>query len=161
MSKVNKKLESLFNLPEVKAAIDASNATVDESTVEKFSVVETLAAADKIDSALPAVRDLETSDTELDTLADTAMDTYKDLVELGMQVDSRSAAEIFSVASSLLGHAISAKTAKMNKKLKVIELQLKKAKLDADSAGTSPAEGEGKVMDRNDLLAMLQNLKNE
>ena len=33
----------------------------------------------------------------------------------------------------MLGHALTAKTAKMNKKLKMIELQMKKMKLDKDT----------------------------
>lgn len=161
MSGVNKKLENLFNLPEVQAALNSNPPSEEAKEEKQFSVTETLAAVDKIDAALPAVRDLDTSDDDLDALANTAMDTYKDLVDLGMNVDSRSAAEIFSVASSLLGHAISAKTAKMNKKLKMIDLQLRKAKLDADGGGEAPKEGEGQVMDRNELLALLRKEQSE
>lgn len=162
MSGVNKKLEDFFNLPEVKSVIDGDAKPAEDSTeVKAFSVEETLAAVDRIDAALPLVRDLDAGDEELDVLANTAMDTYKDLIDLGMQVDSRSAAEIFSVASSLLGHAISAKTAKMTKKLKMVELQLKKAKLDADTGEKPAGEGVGHVMDRNELLAMLRNQQPE
>ena len=45
-----------------------------------------------------------------------------------MNVDSRWASDIFGVASTMLGHAITAKTAKLNKKLKMVDLQLKKSK---------------------------------
>jgi hypothetical protein len=83
-------------------------------------------------------------------------------MDLGMQVDSRFASEIFSVASNMLGHAITAKTAKMDKKLKMIDLQLKKMRLDqqqsvidakAADAGTSEAmqTAQGMVLSRNDL----------
>jgi hypothetical protein len=48
-------------------------------------------------------------------------------MDLGMNVDSRWASDIFGVASTMLGHAITAKTAKLNKKLKMVDLQLKKA----------------------------------
>ena len=77
-----------------------------------------------------------------------------------MQVDSRFASEIFNSASSMLGHAITAKTAKINKKLKMLDLQLKKAGLDQKAAGkTEEIEatplGEGKSLDRNELLKML------
>lgn len=47
-----------------------------------------------------------------------------------MQVEARFSAELFNAAGTMLGHAITAKTAKINKKLKMIELQLKKALLD-------------------------------
>jgi hypothetical protein len=75
-----------------------------------------------------------------------------------MQVDSRFASEIFSVASIMLGHAITAKTAKLDKKLKMIDLQLKKAKLDQATPpeATVSQTGTGVVLSRNDLLARLR-----
>jgi hypothetical protein len=83
-------------------------------------------------------------------------------MDLGMQVDSRYASEIFAVAGAMLGHALTAKTAKMNKKLKMIQLQLQKAKLDLDRekrAGDTEEESvetaEGQVLSRNDLLDRL------
>ena len=70
-----------------------------------------------------------------------------------MQVDSRFASEIFSVASQMLGHAITAKNAKVMKKLKIIDLQMKKLKMDRDGAGAAPLPtATGQVLDRNDLL---------
>jgi hypothetical protein len=92
----------------------------------------------------------------MDELADLAKDSYKDLMDLGMQVDSRFASEIFNVAGTMLGHAITAKTAKMNKKLKVIDLQLKKMRLDQQTpAEEQLATAQGQVLNRNDLLERL------
>jgi hypothetical protein len=121
---------------------------------------DALSALEKIDNALPQVKGLDASDGELDELAQMAVDSFKDLSELGMQVDSRFSSEIFSVASNMLGHAITAKTAKLNKKLKMIDLQLKKASLDQKLAGKAEEientpVGEGKSLDRNELLKML------
>lgn len=91
-----------------------------------------------------------------------ATNSYKDLMDLGMQVDSRFASEIFNSASSFLGHAITTKTAKINKKLKMLDLQLKKAQMDhkiASSKGPEEIEntplGTGQALDRNELLKML------
>jgi vancomycin resistance protein YoaR len=90
-------------------------------------------------------------------LAKKAVDSYDNLMDLGMNVDSRYASEIFSVASQMLGHAITAKTAKLNKKLKMIDLQLKKAKLDqVDAPSAKIPSAEGRMLDRNDLLRQLQ-----
>ena len=56
----------------------------------------------------------------------------------------------------MLGHAITAKTAKMNKKLKVIDLQLKKMRLDQQTpAEEQLATAQGQVLNRNDLLERL------
>ena len=121
---------------------------------------EALDNLSKIEQALPQVRGLEAADDEMDSLAELAQSSYKDLMDLGMQVDSRYASEIFNVAGTMLGHAITAKTAKLNKKLKMIDLQLKKAQLDQKEANRdkeieATPMGEGKSLDRNELLKLL------
>lgn len=154
---MTKKLSELFELP-------ADDTDTNEQMIEKAEAdIVTQEAYDtlsKIENALPQVRGLEASDTEMDSLAQMATDSYKDLMDLGMQVDSRFASEIFNSASSMLGHAITAKTAKINKKLKMLDLQLKKAGLDQKIAGkTEEIEntplGEGSLVDRNELLKQI------
>jgi hypothetical protein len=151
---MTRKLEELFDLPSsVEIETQAETPTIEETRAQ-LAVIDD--AIDKIDTALPAVRDLEASDGEMDELADLAKDSYKDLMDLGMQVDSRFASEIFNVAGTMLGHAITAKTAKMNKKLKVIDLQLKKMRLDQQTpAEEQIATAQGQVLNRNDLLERL------
>jgi hypothetical protein len=80
-----------------------------------------------------------------------------------MNVDSRWASDIFGVASTMLGHAITAKTAKLNKKLKMVDLQLKKANLDQKVIANTEdiATGTGVVLDRNALLDRLLNKDKE
>lgn len=146
----NKNLEDLFNLPEQDTVFD------DEVPVPPPAVIDedTLGNLERINKALPTVKGLDAADGEMDELSDLAKNSFKDLLDLGMQVDSRSAGDILSVAQQFLGHAITAKTAKMNKKLKMIDLQLKKAKLDQDR-GDEEEEGTtstGRVLDRNELL---------
>ncbi len=154
---MTKKLSELFELPEPEHEVNDSNiekAEIEIVTQEAYTNLE------KIENALPQVRGLEASDTEMDELADLAKNSYKDLMDLGMQVDSRFASEIFNSASSMLGHAITAKTAKINKKLKMIDLQLRKAGLDQKAQSKveeieSTPMGEGSVLDRNELLRTL------
>ena len=160
---MTKKLEELFELP----IDDEVNTQVFENTQVSFTTQETYDTLQKIENALPQVRGLEASDNEMDSLADLATSSYKDLMDLGMQVDSRFASEIFNSASSMLGHAITAKTAKINKKLKMLDLQLKKAQLDQKiNSKTEEIEstplGEGSLVDRNELLkTILANKKTE
>ena len=148
---MTKKLEELFNLPQ--DDIEAE-VTLDDSKTTEIVTTEALSNLQKIDEALPAIRGLEASDKEMDDIAKMAVDSYKDLMDLGMNVEARVASEILGSASQFLGHAITAKTAKINKKLKMIDLQLKKAKLDIDSGDPDAATtGEGQMLDRNELLA--------
>ena len=156
---MTRKLEELFDLPpsDTEESAPALNLPISQQTIQALDQ-----AIDKIDEALPAVKGLDATDSEMDELAGLAAESYKDLMDLGMQVDSRFASEIFSVASNMLGHAISAKTAKMDKKLKMIDLQLKKMRLDQQAAAAAAKGAEegseelptaqGMVLSRNDLL---------
>lgn len=161
---MTRKLENLFDLPnrddsDVSDEPDAPETETNIITETLPVIPETLVALDKIEAALPAVKGLEASDEEMDDLAKKATERFEDLMDLGMQVDSRYSSEIFSVASQMLGHAITAKNAKLNKKLKMIELQLKKAKFDADQqtrgGDNDLPTATGQVLDRNDLLKRL------
>lgn len=158
---MTKRLEELFDL-----ANSNNNELTEPLPEQTVEVTQTaLNNLDKIENALPQVRGLESADTEIDSLVDLATDSYKDLMDLGMQVDSRFSAEIFSVAGTMLGHAITAKTVKINKKLKMIDLQLKKAQLDAKLNSTekdvpNTPLGSGQALDRNELLKIL-NGKNQ
>ena len=161
---MTKKLSDLFDLPQ-------ADDKVNEEIIEQEQINEitqnTYNTLEKIENALPQVRGLEASDTEMDNLAQMATESYKDLMDLGMQVDSRFASEIFNSASSMLGHAITAKTAKINKKLKMLDLQLKKATLDQKIQSKSEEiesipVGEGSLLDRNELLkSILANKKSD
>lgn len=150
-------------MPEIASeATTAESQTIIEENKEVIAAVNT--AIDKIDAALPQVRDLETGDDELDELAKLATDKFQDLMDLGMNVDARFSGTILQTAGTLLGHAITAKTAKMDKKLRMIQLQLSKEKLDfqRDQADKKlnidePIEGQGVVLDRNALLQQILN----
>lgn len=153
---MTKKLEELFQL----SSSEDPEQTVDLPENTKEITETALNNLEKIDGALPQVRGLEVADMEMDDLANLAQNSYKDLMDLGMQVDSRYSSEIFGVAGTMLGHAITAKTAKVQKKLKMIELQLKKAALDAKTADKdkeieATPIGQGKSLDRNEILRAL------
>ena len=157
---MTRKLEELFDLPPSASSAEESQPTSQETKAAIVAIDETI---DKIDSALPAVRDLDSSDKELDHLAEKATEVFENLTDLGFNVDSRYAAELFAVAGTMLGHALTAKTTKLQKKLKVLDLQMKKMKLDHDVAknkGEDPdmIPGEGQILNslsRNELLEKL------
>ena len=161
---MTRKLSELFDLPPTTQEVDSS---LPELPANRETLAALDAAIDKIDTALPAVRGLESTDQEMDELSDLAKGSYKDLIDLGMQVDSRFAAEIFSVASNMLGHAITAKTAKLDKKLRMIDLQLKKMRLDQTAKpdgddGTGLVQtAQGVVLSRNDLLERIVGRKDQ
>jgi hypothetical protein len=170
---MTKKLEDILNLPNVKDAfkeVDAKEKTktdkdkvngksknLDPQTAKNLE--KTYAEFDKVAAALPQVKGLgELSDLELDKLAVEAEESYKNLMDLGMNVDSRYSGRIFEVASTMLRNAIDAKGSKIDKKLKMVELQLKKMKIDKDGdKDTGPIEAQDGfvISDRNELMKKL------
>jgi len=160
---MTKKLEDLFNLEEQ----DSTSQTKEEPETISAPTHEDVHTLDRsykevseITRDLPAIKELDNLDEgELDNLATKAEQAYDDLMDLGMNVEVRYSGRIFEVASSMMKNAVDAKTAKIDKKLKAIDLQLKKYKIDKDSSPVDDNEvisGEGFVVtDRNELLKKL------
>jgi hypothetical protein len=159
---MTKKLEELLNLestPEETVEIPSVEAT----PIPTIDLQERLEEFDKISAALPRVKGLgDLSDGELDALASKAEKAYDDLMDLGMNVEARYSTRMFEVAGQMLNAAITAKTNKIDKKLKMVDLQLKKLAIDkkhGEDNGNS-IQGEGYVItDRNSILAKLKEMK--
>jgi hypothetical protein len=152
---MTKRLEELFDL-ESKPEPKPQPVPVHE---EINSLDDQYQAVQKIVQTLPQIQELDNLDEqELDQLAKKAEQAYDDLMDLGMNVEVRYSGRIFEVASSMMGNAITAKSNKIEKKLKAVDLQLKKLKIDND-AGVDPnnvINGQGYVItDRNELLKKL------
>ena len=160
---MTKKLEEILNLPESKKIVkQEEKKQIKNEVAQPF--LRDINEFDKISAALPAVKGLgDLGDQELDDLAKRATEAYEDIMDLGMNVEARYSGRLFEVAAGMLGHAISAKTAKLDKKLKMIDLQRKKQKLDQDTSDTDngiPLNGDGFIVtDRNSLIEKLKNLK--
>ena len=89
------------------------------------------------------------------------MSAYEDLMDLGMNVESRYSGRVFEVAGQMLKTSLDAKNVKLDKKLKMVELQLKKEKMDRESTldDGNLVNGEGYVVtDRNSLLEKLKKI---
>lgn len=157
-----KKLEEILNLPESKKTIKkAEREEAKEAVAQPF--LRDISEFDKISSALPQVKGLgDVSDKEFDELAQRATDAFDDLMDLGMNVEARYSGRIFEVAGGMLKNAIDAKAAKIDKKLKMIELQIKKQKVDQDAGEENSVDVSGTgviVTDRNSLIEKLKSMK--
>lgn len=157
---MTKKLEEVFNLPQETIVEPLPSDTTTQNPV--IDLQEKLEEFDKIAAALPKVKGLgDLADSELDALAAKAEQAYDDLMDLGMNVDARYGARMFEVAAQMMNAAIVAKSNKIDKKLKMVDLQLKKLAIDkknGNNAGET-VEGEGYILtDRNSILEKLKNL---
>lgn len=154
---MTKKLEELFNLdtPDKEAVV----SQVEEKHEEVRSLERSYTEIDKIAGTLPQIDDLENlGEKDLDDLAKKAEQAYDDLMDLGMNVEVRYSGRIFEVAGTMMKNAIDAKSAKIDKKLKSVELKLKKLKIDKDAGDEdgNMLNGQGFVItDRNELLKKL------
>ena len=146
---MSKKLEELLDLPDSKEIIQQEKAKNKQEVIQQQNdTLRDIAEMDKISAALPQVKGLgDLADNELGEVADKAMEAYEDLMDLGMNVESRYSGRVFEVAGQMLKTNLDAKVAKLDKKLKMVELQLKKEKLDKDGKadGESIVQGEGYI----------------
>ena len=169
---MTKKLEELLNLPESQEIVQEEQAKSEaqekqqeqkaKSIQSQKDTMRDIAEFDKIAAALPKVDGLgEMGDSELDDVGTRAISAYEDLMDLGMNVESRYSARIFEVAGQMLKTTLDAKVAKMDKKLKMVDLQLKTQKQDTKSGDgdATVIPGEGYVVtDRNSLLEKLKKM---
>lgn len=173
---MTKKLEETFNLPPMDEVEPEVTNTLIEPVADNIDeLTQALANVDKIDQALTPVKNLEALDKDMDSYAQEAMDAFQTLMDLGQNVEDRHAAPVFDSAAKMMSNAITAKQAKMDKKLKMIQMQMQKQKLDLEekklewqmqkAKGTeddpNAIEGTGEVLfDRNDLLKSIMDQVN-
>ena len=155
---MTRKLEEEFNLPSMEDLAD--DATVEQVTHHVQTVEDALSVSEKINNALAEVRGMEAHDSEMDDIASQAVESYEQLMSLGMNMTDMAAGPVFSNAAAMLKIALEAKDSKTTRKLKQIDLMLKKANLDARTAKSDDSvEATATMLDRNELLKMLGNKK--
>ncbi|MDA8956853.1 hypothetical protein N9H30_00625 [bacterium] len=162
---MTRKLEQEFNLPSMDELKELSQQEVIEVGIEPEAtpvastpaeiVTTALTNAEKIDSALPSVEGVTKHDGDMENIAERAMDSYEELMSLGMNVQDAHAGRIFETAGKMLQIAMDSKNAKVDKKLRMIDLQLKKLRIDAMEGTNSGSNDNSAVMDRNQLLQFL------
>jgi len=159
---MTKKLEELLNIAPADDSTEVQPEIQPEEQKEQaMEVVEKveheLKKVDTIESALAGVENLTANDKEMDDIAKKSEDSFNNLMDLGMNVEARFSGQIFDTASKMLTITLNAKQAKIDKKLKMVELQLRKkaldARIDRDMGKIDGAEnGEATILSRNELL---------
>ena len=159
---MTKKLEELLNIAPADDSTEVQPEIHPEEQKEQaMEVVEKveheLKEVDTIESALAGVENLTANDKEMDDIAKKSEDSFNNLMDLGMNVEARFSGQIFDTASKMLTITLNAKQAKIDKKLKMVELQLRKkaldARIDRDMGKLDGAEnGEATILSRNELL---------
>ena len=165
---MTKKLEETFDIQpaeEIVETIEEEAPSIEESKELTEILYSELKTTEKIDSALPLVQDLNQHDKEMDDIHRMALDAFNDLVQLGMNVEVHAGAKLLETANQMLKTAMEAKDSKVDRKLKMINLQLQKAKLDHSVSKNKDGfelESDGAVsIDRNELLKRIDSAQKD
>lgn len=99
-------------------------------------------------------------DKEMDEISDLALEYGKTLHDLGMSVEVKHAGEIFNASGNMLKIAADARNAKMEKKLKLMRMEIDRLKLDRMAPDKPEVldQGQVTVLDRNQLLSQIKSL---
>ncbi|WPK39707.1 hypothetical protein Deiofobo_0510 [Pseudomonas phage Deifobo] len=163
---MTKRLEEVFDF----ASFDeeAPAEIIETANEEDVSgqIVDINSQSDKIDAALVGVTQLDSHDRDMDEIAKTAMDAYRDLWDISQNIHDAQVSKVLEVAHNMLKTAQDAKEAKNYRKLKMVELQIKKARLDWEmthkkTSTDAPAGSNGVYFDRNELIGLLLNKDND
>lgn len=155
---MTRKLEEEFNLPPLEEALDATVETTEQPLTIIDEVQQAISISENIDNALAEVRGMEVHDSEMDNIALEAMNSYQQLMSLGMNMSDMAAGQVFNNAANMLKIALEAKDSKVQRKLKQVDLMLKKARVDQTAKKSSDTDAEeinSNTFDRNELLKML------
>ena len=163
---MTKKLEEEFNLPPIeealadqKPAIEDGYKLVKESQKEIEVISHGLSVAEKINDAFKEIKGLGDHEVEMDDISVKAIDSYEQLMNLGMNVSDMAAGKVFAEASNMLKIALEAKDSKTKAKLHQLDLMLKKARLDKTKNQNGDIDGDvtdTQVYDRNELLRIMK-----
>jgi len=161
---MTRKLEEEFNLPHLDDLENADNVSEPVDPKQQIAEIEeAMNLSEKINSALSQVRSMDSHDNEMDDIASQAIDSYEQLMSLGMNMTDMAAGPVFANAANMLKIALEAKDSKTTRKLKQIDLMLKKARVDQAEkklTGGDEIDVESKPLDRNELLKILNNKDN-
>ena len=163
---MTKRLEELFNIPSIEddesetdiAEPDFDNdyPEVVDTQTDVQEITDAMIISERINTALAEVRGMEEHDGEMDEIAQKALDNFDQLMSLGMNLTDMAAGPVFGSATQMLKVALEARDSKVTRKLKQVDMMIKKARLDA-TAGSyeSGNSAETKVVDRNELLKII------
>ena len=150
-----RKLEETFDLDPI---VNLDETSQYDDNIEE-EIDSAMSHAQQIDEHFQQLRARDAHDREMDEIAEMAIQAHKDLRDLGMSVEVRHAGEIFSSSGTMLKIGLDAKNSKIDKRLKLLKLQLDKLKMDRAAIGNkseTSIDGDAKLIDRNELLAQVR-----
>jgi hypothetical protein len=159
---MTRRLEEELGLPLMDDLVEDDKPIIDieQHEAESAELLVSLSTAEKLDYALTAVTGVAEHDNEMNDISSKAITSYEDLIELGKNSPPGQTGRIYEVAGQMLKTALDARNSKADRKIKLMELQLKKLKLEHDNG--EGVQQKGEELDRNELLSLIRSSnKNE
>lgn len=155
---MSRPLEETFNLSPKSDYDDGVHDSELELPDEDSIVAEMhdVSNSEKADVALSKVGDIAEHDKEMDEIAEVAMNTFAELVSLGHDAHPLHAGKMFEVAAVMLKTALDARESKSNRRMKTVELQIRKHKVDSETGKFQQDTGNRPIFDRNELLRIIR-----
>lgn len=127
-----KKLNDVFNLPD-DDDVPETNETAYEGDKQSnntitYDLSEFEPVISKATEISRQIRDTENVDKDFDDLSKRSMEVFELLVDIGQNIEDKHVSDIFDVASKMMTNSISAKSQKMERKLKSINLEIQNYK---------------------------------
>jgi hypothetical protein len=146
-------LEQVFELPRLEDVVEKESESLETLQDDARSLQEQYKQCDPF----------AMHDEEMDEIAGLALEYGKTLHDLGMNVEARVAGEIFNASGNMFKIAADARNSKMEKKLKLMKLELDRLKLDRTNPdpGETINEDHVTVLDRNALLDQIKSINND
>ena len=104
---MTKKLEEEFNLPPIEE-VTKTEPTIVETEAEIEETQNALSVSEKINAAFKEIKGLEDHEGEMNDIAKMAVESYEQLMQLGMNVSDMAAGKVFAEASNMLKIALDA-----------------------------------------------------
>jgi hypothetical protein len=160
---MTKQIEKTLNLPRLEDAIREFSETTPEIDVTNKKIDEITESITKMPAPIlqnPADDGTHAHAIEMDHVYRQALKAYKDMLDLGYNVESRHAGNIFEPAARFLELAMNASKSKSEQKLRTLKLRMDRERLDFIMRGgvviaeatIDPTDNNSFVADRNDLL---------
>ena len=159
---MTKKLEESLDLCPRGDFIDEQGEILPEPTeAEKEiarldDIAEDMAFGNDLIDDLEGLGDTGAHAAEVDAIAARAICAFDELQKLAKETDAKFRPRLYEVSATVLNVALHARDSKLDRKLKSLDLKLKKMKIDNDSKVGDANIIEGNGMDRNDVLAHIK-----
>lgn len=163
MSTTNNKFQQIKTALDLDDEIDSTSVDISSDNITVDEISQALDHATELEKEFKKIDSFDAHDKEMDEIASLAKTSYEDLFEIASNTEIRYAAEIFAVSNNMLKLVLDAKNSKIDKKLKLLRLQIDKMRVDkmaaADNANT--VNSSAVVLDRNEILKHIKDINNE